>query len=195
MEKKALTQVTINEVIASRWSPRAFDPQYILEDKQITSLMEAARWAPSCRGEQPWKFVLFNKSDATAFSQALNCLSVSNQDWAMDASLLILSCANPHYRHNGQENGYAHYDTGAASENICLQATSLNLAAHQMGGFSKDKAREVAHVPDNYDILSFIAIGKPLEMDQLREDQKERELNERSRLPLEQIFSFNQFKE
>ena len=94
MEKKALTQAPIHDLIADRWSPRSFDPEFILGDDDIHSLMEAARWAPSCRGEQPWKFVLFSKSDATMFSQALNCLSVSNQDWAMDAALLIVTTTN-----------------------------------------------------------------------------------------------------
>ena len=64
MDKKADTNFPIHYLLANRWSPRSFDPEYILEDQQINSLMEAARWAPSCRGEQPWKFILFNKSDA-----------------------------------------------------------------------------------------------------------------------------------
>ncbi|MGA1567787.1 MAG: nitroreductase family protein, partial [Methylophilaceae bacterium] len=71
MDKKADTNFPIHDLLANRWSPRSFDPEYILDDQQINSLMEAARWAPSCRGEQPWKFILFNKSDATMFSQAL----------------------------------------------------------------------------------------------------------------------------
>jgi len=193
MDKKADTNFPIHELLANRWSPRSFDPEYILEDQQINSLMEAARWAPSCRGEQPWKFILFNKSDAAMFSQALNCLSVSNQDWAMDTALLVLTCTNRFYRHNQQENGYAHYDCGAAAENICLQATSMGLAAHQMGGFSKDKARELTQVPSNYDILSFVAIGKPLSLGETRDELKERESAERNRLPLEEIYSFNKF--
>lgn len=193
MDKKANTQFPIHKLLTSRWSPRSFDPEYILDDQQISTLMEAARWAPSCRGEQPWKFILFNKANATMFSQALNCLSVSNQDWAMDAALLVLTCTNRFYRHNQQENGYAHYDCGAAAENICLQATSMGLAAHQMGGFSKDKARDLTQVPSNYDILSFIGIGKPLSLDQTRAELKDRESAERTRLPLEKIYSFNKF--
>ena len=58
MKKKATTEVPINDVIAQRWSPRAFDPNYIIEDDSIKSLFEAARWAPSCYGDQPWQFYL-----------------------------------------------------------------------------------------------------------------------------------------
>ena len=111
----------------------------------------------------------------------------------MDAGLLVLTCTNRFYRHNQQENGYAHYDCGAAAENICLQATSMGLAAHQMGGFSKEKARDLTQVPSNYDILSFIAIGKPLSLDQTRAELKDRESAQRTRLPLDEIYSFNKF--
>ena len=91
MKKNATTEVPINDVIAQRWSPRAFDSNHVITEDVIKSLFEAARWAPSCYGDQPWQFVLFQKKDATAWSRALNCLSVGNQNWAMDASILMWS--------------------------------------------------------------------------------------------------------
>ncbi|NCV54463.1 MAG: nitroreductase, partial [Betaproteobacteria bacterium] len=57
----------------------------------------------------------------------------------------------------------------------------------------KDDARELAQVPENYDILSVIAIGRPLDLEQTREELKEREGAARNRLPLEEIFSVNKF--
>jgi nitroreductase len=193
MKKKADTTSVIHDLLADRWSPRAFNPEYLLNEDQIHSLLEAARWAPSCRGEQPWYFVLFNKSNATAFSQALNCLSVSNQDWAMDASLLIVACANRYYKKDNSENFYAHYDVGAAAENICLQSTALGLAAHQMGGFDKAKVATLVNAPKNYDILSVIAIGLPEKESKIRPDLLERECAERNRLQLDQIFEYESF--
>ena len=80
MKKPAITQVKIDELIASRWSPRAFNPEFLMNDGLVKALFEAARWAPSCYGDQPWKYILFNKQAATAFSAALNCVSVGNQD-------------------------------------------------------------------------------------------------------------------
>ena len=158
MKKKATTEVPINDVIAQRWSPRAFDPNYIIEDDSIKSLFEAARWAPSCYGDQPWQFILFNKKDATSWTRALNCLSIGNQNWAMDASILIVVCANKNFNHNNEPNQWAHYDTGAAGENICLQATSMDLSAHQMGGFDKEKIRNLSNIPINFDILACMVV-------------------------------------
>jgi nitroreductase len=165
-----------------------------MNDGLVKALFEAARWAPSCYGDQPWKYILFNKQDATAFSAALNCLSVGNQDWAMDASILILVCANKNFNHNGEPNRFHQYDTGAASENICLQASSMNLSAHQMGGFDIKKAKALADVPDEFEILSFIAVGSILERSKMNESQEEREVAGRKRKPLEEVYNINTWK-
>ena len=50
MKKPATTAVKIDELIASRWSPRAFDPEFLINDETVKALFEAARWAPSCYG-------------------------------------------------------------------------------------------------------------------------------------------------
>ena len=157
-------------------------------------MFEAARWAPSCFGDEPWQFLLFNKEDATAWTAALNCLSVGNQDWAMDASILIVICANQNFKHNNEKNRWAHYDTGAAAENICLQASSLGLAAHQMGGFDQDKFRNLSNIPQDFDILACMAVGKQLDESKLSQFQKEREKKDRSRRSLKDIYFINKWK-
>jgi len=194
MKKIATTEVPINEVIAQRWSPRAFDSSYIITEDEIKSLFEAARWAPSCYGDQPWQFVLFNKGDATAWASALNCLSVGNQNWAMDASILIVVCANKKFNHNNEPNRWAQYDTGAAAENICLQATSIGLSAHQMGGFDLDKVRSLSNIPTKFDILACMVIGKSLDESKLSKVQKDKEGQVRSRKLLEDIYFINEWK-
>ena len=117
MKKIAETIVPINDVISKRWSPRAFDSNHVIDDNLIKSLFEAARWAPSCYGDQPWQFILFKKEDTTSWVGLLNCLSVGNQNWAMDTSIIIVVCANKNFNHNNEPNRWAQYDTGAAAEN------------------------------------------------------------------------------
>ena len=194
MKKIATTEVPINEVIAQRWSPRAFDSHYVMTEDSVKSLFEAARWAPSCYGDQPWQFVLFKKEDATAWTSALNCLSVNNQNWAMDASILIVVCANKNFNHNKEPNRWAHYDTGAASENICLQATSIGLSAHQMGGFDQVKIRNLSNIPIEFDILACMVVGKNLDESKLSKVQKDKEGQVRSRKALKDIYFINEWK-
>ena len=195
MKKLANTEVEIDRLLSERWSPRAFDPNFLIDDESIKSLMEAARWAPSCFGDQPWRFVLFKKSDATFWTKALNCLSVGNQNWAMDSSLLIAVCAHQNFEHNNESNRWAQYDTGAAAENICLQSTSLGLKAHQMGGFDSLKTKLLAAIPDDYDVMSFIAIGKCLEESEYNDEQRKKEMAPRKRKALKELYFINKWQD
>ena len=194
MKKLAGTEVTINKLLAERWSPRAFNPEFIIDNNSLSSLLEAARWAPSCYGDQPWRFVVFQKHDITSWVGVLNCLSVGNQNWAMDASILIVVCSNTNFNHNNEPNRWAHYDTGAAAENICLQATSIGLFAHQMGGFDQDKVRSLSNIPTKFDILACMVVGKSLDESKLSKVQKDKEGQVRSRKALKDIYFINEWK-
>lgn len=189
MQKPAVTQVSINETIANRWSPRAFDASKPVGEQALIRLLEAARWAPSCFGDQPWRLVVWDKnSDEIAWQQVLENLSPGNQTWAKNAPILILVCADTKFTHNGEPNRWGRYDAGAAAENLCLQATSLGLASHQMGGFDTKKLREIANVPEQFELMSMMAIGYPGRIEDLPEDVQARELAERKRRALGELF-------
>lgn len=189
MQKPAITQVPIHEVLANRWSGRAYDAEQFVTSEQVMSLLEAARWAPSCFGDQPWRFVVCNKStDPEAWQRAYDTLVPGNQAWAVNAPLLILVCADSVFSHNQKENRWAGYDTGAAAENLCLQATSIGLMAHQMGGFDATKARDVFAIPAQFQLMAMLSIGYPASLETLPEDVREREQAPRSRKPLSELF-------
>lgn len=188
-DKKARTQVAIDPLIANRWSPRAFDANRPVEDEKILALLEAARWAPSCFNDQPWRYVVSNKfNDEVAWQFVLSCLAPKNQLWAKDAPVLMLACANAQFSHNGKDNRWAQYDTGAASENICLQAGSLGLFAHQMGGFDAERAHKILKVPADITPMAMIAIGYQGDIDELHEDFVEGENAERVRNDITETF-------
>ncbi len=191
MHKPAITQVPINETIANRWSGRAYDATQIVNQAEIIALLEAARWAPSCYGDQPWRFVVWNKpTDAVAWQQAFDCLAPSNQAWVKDSPLLILVCADTLFNHNQQANRWAQYDTGAAAENLCLQAASMGLMAHQMGGFNADLTREKFNIPVQFTPMTMICVGVPADIATLTGDTLMRETATRSRRLLgELVFS------
>ncbi len=189
LEKPAKTQVMIQDLIAKRWSPRAFDPEKLVTREQIITLLEAARWAPSSRNEQPWHFLVFDKqTNLAAWENMLSCLDEANQQWAKHAPLLILTTAKGNFEHNNQPNRWALYDCGAAAENICLQATALGLVVHQMGGFKLAKTHELMGLPIEITCLSVMAIGYQASPEILEDSFKTRELEERSRKPLTESF-------
>jgi len=185
MEKIAQTEAPIHELIARRWSPRAIDPDRAVPHDHLLSLLEAARWAPSCFGDEPWHFLVCDReADRGAWDAALSCLTEKNQSWARRAPLLIVAVAAAAFHATGKPNRWGQYDTGAASENLCLQATALGLAVHQMGGFDVDRARRSFGIPEEYTPMAFIAVGFPGDPAVLQESLRERELAERERRPL-----------
>lgn len=192
IEKPADTEQAIEKVIAERWSGRAYDPTIAVSDQQITALCEAARWAPSCFGDEPWRFIIWNKhQDEASWQQVLECLAEGNQQWAKNSSLLILAASVKTFSHNDSDNRWSGYDTGAASISLCLQATALGLLSHQMGGFDADKIKNTFGLPDDLQCWAMIAVGHPAPLDSLNEQQLERELTARKRRPLTELFYKN----
>jgi len=189
MQKPAITQAPIHDIIANRWSPRAYDANKAVSQTQIISLLEAARWAPSCFGDEPWRFIVWDKNqDAAAWEKAFDCIVPGNQTWAKDAPVLILICADTLFSHNQKPNRWANYDTGAAAVSLCLQATSMGLATHQMGGFDGDKTRAAFGIPEQIEMMSMLAVGYAADADTLSDELKERELAPRKRRPLGELF-------
>ena len=189
MKKPATTQVPIHDIIANRWSGRAYDPAKPVSRDQVIALLEAARWAPSCYGDQPWRLVVWNKAeDAAAWQAAFATLAPGNQGWVKDAPLLVLACADSLFQHNGQPNRWAQYDTGAAVENLCLQAEALGLMAHQMGGFDPDKARVLAEVPAQFSLMAMVSVGYPAAPAIFSAEVAERENAPRKRRALGELF-------
>jgi len=189
MSKTAITQVPIDSTIAKRWSGRAYDSSKVVTQEQIIALLEAARWAPSCYGDQPWRFIVWDRNtDIGAWQQAFDCLVPGNQSWAKDAPVLLLIAADSLFNHNDKENRWGQYDTGAAAENLCLQAASMGLMAHQMGGFDAEKVRAAFQIPDEFECMAMIAVGYPAEPEILESPYRERELAGRVRRPLGELF-------
>ena len=186
MNKPADTSKPIHELLANRWSPRSFDPDARIEKDQLVALAEAARWAPSCFGAEPWAFVHCDKhADPQGWERGFACLAEGNQAWVKNASLLICAIAQKDFEHNGKPNRHHLYDTGAASMSLVLQAEALGLRAHQMGGFDPDKAKESFNVPDGWDCIAMIAVGKQAPAENIEiEKMQEMEMAERTRKDL-----------
>ncbi|MDO4785021.1 MAG: nitroreductase family protein [Propionibacteriaceae bacterium] len=127
------TEVPIHDVLAQRWSPRGFDAAHELDETELRSLFEAARWAPSARNLQPWKFVAARRGSAE-FGLIHDALMGFNQDWAGAASLLVVAFAET--ERDGKAQRWAEYDLGQAMAHLTVQAETLGLNVHQMGGFS-----------------------------------------------------------
>ena len=147
----------IINVISDRWSPVAFDEKP-LEYDQIQLLFEAAKWAPSARNAQPWRFIFATKEMAD-YKGLLDLLSEANQVWASTAPMLVLPLAQVISTYKNRPNRLAFYETGMAVGNLLAQATAMGLLVHQMGGYDVERAKETLVIPTRYEPMAMMAIG------------------------------------
>jgi len=192
MQKPAATDYPINTLIRDRWSPRAFD-QKAVPAEVLRSLFEAARWAPSSNNEQPWAYLVATKENAAEFENMVSVLVEFNANWARNAPVLALAVSERNFAKNNVPNRNAHYDTGAASALLSVEATARGLCVHQMAGFDPDQAREVFNIPEGWDAIAAIAIGYPGDPSALPQPYKDREAAPRTRKPIQEFVMTGQW--
>jgi len=183
MNKPAVADHPIHDLIRHRWSPRAFADKPIPADV-LRSLFEAARWAPSSNNEQPWAFIVATKEDSATHAKLLSTLVEANQVWANNAPVLAIAVAHMAFARNGNPNRTAFYDTGAAVADLTTEATSRGLVIHQMAGFDPRKAVELFSIPKDWEPAAAFVIGYPGDAQTLPSTLRERELAPRTRKPL-----------
>lgn len=175
----------VDPLFVNRWSGYAMTGEPVPEDDYLPAF-EAARWAPSSRNTQPWRFAYADRRDAE-WETFVSLPNDWNRQWAENAAVLVVLFSET-TDGEGRELASNSFDAGAAWENLALEATRRGLVAHPMGGFDHDAAREELDAPDDYDVEAMIAIGEPAPTETLPEDlQGGDEPNERK--PLDEIVS------
>jgi nitroreductase len=169
----------IHELVTKRWSPVAFDPKPVGYE-QIHLLIEAAKWAPSGRNAQPWRFIYAGR-EMDEYQLMFGLLDEGNQVWARTAPLLVLPLAQVISTYKDRPNRLALYETGMAVSNLLLQATHMGLFVHQMGGYDVEKAREILAIPARYEPTAMMAIGYKGDPSMLPAEVAEREKKKRTR--------------
>ena len=188
-DRPAPTNIAIHDLLKRRWSPRAFDPNRPVTREQLKVLLEAGRWAPSCNGDEPWRYLIWDKGrDPQGWQKAYDCLNENNKKWVKNVPLLMLSCAGSAFEATGKPNRWTQHDTGAASVSMALQAGAMGLVIHQMGGWDADKARAAFAIPTEYTPMAMIAVGYQASPDILDEETKAKELRPRGRKPVVERF-------
>ena len=183
--KHGPTDERVSEQVLSRWSPRAFSDQPI-SNRDLRTIFTAATWAASSRNEQPWRFLLGIDPGET-YKKIFEVLLPANQSWAEKAPVLYASFAKQTFTHNGEQNGSALHDVGAASATLSLEATRLGIYTHGMAGFNAEKLRESFQVPSDYMPVACWVLGYLGDPSALPERYRNAEMEPRSRKPLSEV--------
>jgi len=182
---RAETSVPVNEIIATRRSPRSFDEGAVISNEDLVGILEAARWAPSASNGQPWRFFVGKRGDEL-FNQIMSSLVPFNQSWAARASALLLVAAKT-VKSDGTIHADYQFDCGLAVGQLVIETHHRGLIAHQMTGFDKAIAQEQLSLAAELVPVVVIAIGKQDAPEKLSGQLLEREQAKRERLSLAEI--------
>jgi len=175
--------IPLHELIEKRRSGRIIDPNRAVEEEKIFSLLEAARWAPSCFNNQPWRFIV---SKADSLNNVKECLSKGNA-WATRAPLIFIIASKPDLDCQIKGRDYYPLGIGLAVENVLLQATHLELIAHPIAGFREEQVKEALQIPPEYRIHTMLIVGYAGSPEGLDEEVLKKEKEPRQRKSLDEI--------
>jgi nitroreductase len=183
--KTAHTFHPVIDLIKNRWSPRSFFQEEI-EQNDLDTILEAASWAPSANNEQPWYYIYAHRGTA-GYETLKSALVPANAAWAKDAAVLIAAVARKTFAANEMPNRSAMHDLGMANANLLLQALSMNIYGHLMGGFDREKLTVDLGLTTDQDAVCIIALGFIDVPEKLEEPLRTRETQARQRKALEEF--------
>lgn len=175
----------IDPLFIDRWSPRAMSGE-ALSEAELMILFEAARWAPSSMNFQPWR-ILYARRDTPYWPTYVSLLFDGNRLWAQHAGAIALFVSKT-VMDNGKPFPTHSYDTGAAWQNLALQAYLQGYALHGIAGFDAVRARTELKIPAEYAVEAMAVIGKLGSKSDLPEHLQARE-QPNDRRPLSQTVS------
>lgn len=146
--------IEITPLLHDRWSPRQWADTPVTDD-EVTLLIEAARWAPSARNFQPWRF-LTGRPGEPAYDLLSGHVGVS--DWALGAPLLVLNVAVDWAEPVPID--FPLYDLGQAVAHMSVQASALGLYGRQFASFDRDGISAALGLPDSHRAITMTAFGR-----------------------------------
>jgi nitroreductase len=119
----------------------------------------SSKVGPSSYNNQPWRFI-YAKRNTSHWDKLFNLLAELNKVCTKNAAVLVVVTARKNFEHNEKYSITHQFDAGAAWENLALEASSRGLAVHAMQGFDYERARADLQIPDNFDVMAMIAMGR-----------------------------------
>jgi len=154
--------MNMKDLIHKSRSYRRFDEDHTIPGETLRSLVELAQYSPSGMNMQPLKFWLSNTSAMNNLIFPLLGWAGALKDWGGPApgerpSAYVLILGDTRIR---ESFGVDH---GIAAQSILLGAAEVGLGGCMIGSVKRDEIREALGIPEHFQILLVIALGKPAE--------------------------------
>ena len=140
----------VYEAIRSRVAVREFEST-LVADAVVKKILLAARWAPSQRNRQPWRFVVVRERETLRRIGAL----ASSGPFIADAPLAIAVAM--------EGSRLPQFDAARAIENMILTAWSLGVGTVYVQGIDRDAVKDLLGIPEELDLITVMPFGYPTE--------------------------------
>jgi len=144
-------------------SYRRFDESFMVGTEILEKLIGLARLSASGANRQPLKYLIFNseKDCARIFPSLLWAAYLKEWDGPVEgerpsAYIIVLG-------DKSVAEGFG-VDHGIAAQSIMLGATEQGLGGCMIASIRKEQLRSELTIPENFEILLVLALGKPVEI-------------------------------
>ncbi|HOR47053.1 MAG TPA: nitroreductase family protein [Caldisericia bacterium] len=181
----------VKDAILARRAYRSLEKAEIT-DALVEDLIGFLKLAPSCFNNQPWRFIFVKNPDVLLQMQQV--MSKGNE-WTFKDSMIVVVLSKKENDCVIYDREYHLFDTGMAVGFMILRATELGLVAHPIAGYSPKKTRAVLGIPDDWQVITLVNVGKhsaelnPVMSEKQVADEKTRP----ERLPNDEIASIDKF--
>lgn len=153
----------LHPLLRQRWSPQDFRTDHEVDPADVTTLLEAARWAPSAGNSQPWAFVAARRGDETHRKLVPHLLGGA-RTWGPRASLLLVNLCHRYVDETDYEySEFAMYDLGQAIAHLTVQAEWMGLSVRQFRSFDREAIEALLSIAPGWQVATIAAVGVPPE--------------------------------
>ncbi|WP_347488982.1 nitroreductase family protein [Desulfoscipio sp. XC116] len=149
-------------LIEKNRSYRRYQQNFLVDYQVLEDLVSLAGLSASTANKQPLKYVISNKVQTNRQIFSTLAWAAYLKDWPGPAegekpSAYIIILGD-----TGISNNFG-VDSGIAAQSILLGAAQIGLGGCILASIQRNKLREALGIPELYEILLVIAIGKPKE--------------------------------
>ncbi|MGB8490631.1 MAG: nitroreductase family protein [Bacteroidales bacterium] len=153
----------LKDLVLKTRSYRRFDESYQITYSSLEKLVDLARLSASGANRQPLKYLIYNSPEDCAKVFPSVVWAAYLQEWdgpvsgeRPSAYIIILGD-----RSITDSFGVDH---GIAAQSIMLGATEAELGGCMIASIRRDNLRAELKIPENFEILLILALGKPIEI-------------------------------
>lgn len=140
------------ELAKKRYSTRQFQDKKV-EEQKLQKIIEAAHVAPTAANLQPHKLLILN------FKEGLEKLAPFAQCYNAPLVIIVLADTTSSWKRPYDKKYFADIDCAIVTDHMMLEATDLGLGSVWIGSFSPEEVKKAFSIPDDFDIVSILAIG------------------------------------